>query len=109
MDVSSLIVDNFLVLYKRCGLDTDFKEKLVPGSEVISHEIIGLSECTLYEVRVAACTSKLRGGCSAPAMIRTGGNVISLSFTVIGFFLSTFHPFVKHFFSARCFVLIKEL
>lgn len=72
VDVSSLIVDNFLVLYKRCGLDTDFIEKLVPGSEVISHEIIGLSECTLYEVRVAACTSKLRGGCSAPAMIRTG-------------------------------------
>lgn len=87
VDVSSLIVDNFLVLYKRCGLDTDFKEKLVPGSEVISHEIIGLSECTLYEVRVAACTSKLRGGCSAPAMIRTGGNVILLSFTVIVFLI----------------------
>nr|XP_022327547.1 uncharacterized protein LOC111126906 [Crassostrea virginica] len=72
LDVSSLIVENFLVLYKRCGLDTEFKEKLVPGSEVTNHVILGLSECTLYEVRVAACTSTLRGGFSAPAMLRTG-------------------------------------
>lgn len=50
MDVFSLIVDNFLVLYKRCGFDIDFKEKFVFGSEVISYEIIGLSECMLYEV-----------------------------------------------------------
>ncbi|XP_061184647.1 uncharacterized protein LOC133192671 [Saccostrea echinata] len=72
LDVSSVIVENFLILYKRCGLDTEFKEKLVPGSEVTNHMIVGLSECTLYEIRVAACTSRLRGRSSAPAMLRTG-------------------------------------
>lgn len=84
VDVSSLIVENFLILYKRCGLDTEFKEKLVPGSEVTNHVIVGLSECTLYEVRVAACTSRLRGGCSAPAMLRTGGKI---QYTILNQFL----------------------
>lgn len=72
LDVSNVIIEGFIVAYKRCGLDTQYKEKMVPGMNTKCHAITGTNPCTLYEVKVAACANEGQGLFSVPVIIRTG-------------------------------------
>jgi hypothetical protein len=67
-----------IVAYKRCGLDTQYKEKMVPGMNTKCHAITGTNPCTLYEVKVAACANEGQGLFSVPVIIRTGGRSLLL-------------------------------
>lgn len=72
LDVSNVIIEGYVVAYKRCGLDTQYKEKMVPGMNTKCHAITGTKPCTLYEVKVAACANEGTGLFSVPVIVRTG-------------------------------------
>ncbi|XP_071175381.1 receptor-type tyrosine-protein phosphatase delta-like [Mytilus edulis] len=72
LDVSNVIIEGYIVAYKRCGLDTQYKEKMVPGMNTKCHAITGTKPCTLYEVKVAACANEGTGLFSVPVIVRTG-------------------------------------
>ncbi|XP_033741705.1 contactin-3-like isoform X4 [Pecten maximus] len=71
-DVSSVIIEGFLIAYRQCGLGSTNQVKLVPGSDVSMHVIAGLQTCTLYELKVAAYIGEGKGRYSIPMIIRTG-------------------------------------
>lgn len=94
LDVSSVIIEGYVIAYKRCGLDTQYKEKMLPGVNTKCHAITGTRPCSLYEVKVAACANEGTGLYSTPVIIRTGGND---SYRILKFFfchvneISTFY------------------
>ncbi|KAJ8313293.1 hypothetical protein KUTeg_009156 [Tegillarca granosa] len=71
-DVSKFLIEGFLIAYKIASLDTEYKNRLVPGCNSNSHVLKNLSRCTLYDVKLAAYTTTGSGGFSTPILIRTG-------------------------------------
>ncbi|OWF41443.1 protein sidekick-1-like isoform X1 [Mizuhopecten yessoensis] len=71
-DVTSVIIEGFLIAYRQCGLGSTNQVKLVPGSDISIHVLTGLQTCTLYELKVAAYIGEGKGRYSIPMIIRTG-------------------------------------
>lgn len=71
-DVTSVMIEGFLIAYRQCGLGSTNQVKLVPGSDVNIHVLAGLQTCTLYELKVAAYIGEGKGRYSIPMIIRTG-------------------------------------
>jgi len=94
--VSNVIIEGFIVAYKRCGLDTQYKEKMVPGMNTKCHAITGTNPCTLYEVKVAACANEGQGLFSVPVIIRTGGKSSLLKDMGCFRYQSNIGPLVSH-------------
>lgn len=94
--MSNVIIEGFIVAYKRCGLDTQYKEKMVPGMNTKCHTITGTIPCTLYEVKVAACANEGQGLFSVPVIIRTGGKSSPLKDMGCFRYQSNIGPLVSH-------------
>lgn len=71
-DVTSVMIEGFLIAYRQCGLGSTNMVKLVPGSDVSLHVLTGLQICTLYELKIAAYIGEGKGRYSVPMIIRTG-------------------------------------
>jgi len=91
-----LLIEGFLVAYKRCGIDVTNNVKVIPGSDVTLHVLEGLQSCTLYEVKIAAFTSDGKGRYTVPMIVRTGGIEISVFFKSVQYIALDRVTHLKH-------------